>query len=187
MLDNAGMGEYRQNSHSVWEVKYHVIWVTKYRYKVLGGRDCGADAGPVAADMPGTGCGDRAGGSESGPRAHAGERAATVGTGEAGAVHERAIEPDAAGGISPVEETVLGGSICGREGISVRAWARWMRRRYGGISKISSGRIRERTSRLQRPPSLEPALSREGLKRLQPQTGDFQSQLKPTGFQPVVI
>ena len=31
------MVEYRQNSHSVWDVKYHIIWVTKYRYKVLGG------------------------------------------------------------------------------------------------------------------------------------------------------
>lgn len=44
-----------------------------------------------------------------------------------------------------------------------------------------------RTSRLQRPPSLEPALSREPFKRLQPQTGDFQSQLKPTAFQAVVV
>ena len=31
------MVDYRQNSHAVWDVKYHVIWVTKYRYKVLRG------------------------------------------------------------------------------------------------------------------------------------------------------
>ena len=31
------MVEYKQNSHSVWDVKYHVIWVTKYRFKVLRG------------------------------------------------------------------------------------------------------------------------------------------------------
>jgi putative transposase len=31
------MVEYRQNNHSVWDVKYHMIWVTKYRYKVLRG------------------------------------------------------------------------------------------------------------------------------------------------------
>jgi putative transposase len=31
------MVEYRKNAHSVWDVKYHVIWVTKYRYKVLRG------------------------------------------------------------------------------------------------------------------------------------------------------
>jgi REP-associated tyrosine transposase len=31
------MVEYREKSHSVWDVKYHIIWVTKYRYKVLRG------------------------------------------------------------------------------------------------------------------------------------------------------
>jgi len=31
------MVEYKQNSHSVWDVKYHLIWVTKYRFKVLRG------------------------------------------------------------------------------------------------------------------------------------------------------
>lgn len=31
------MVEYRQNSHAIWDVKYHVIWVAKYRYKVLRG------------------------------------------------------------------------------------------------------------------------------------------------------
>lgn len=31
------MVEYRKNAHSVWDVKFHVIWVTKYRYKVLRG------------------------------------------------------------------------------------------------------------------------------------------------------
>jgi hypothetical protein len=31
------MVEYRKNAHAVWDVKYHVIWVTKYRYKVLRG------------------------------------------------------------------------------------------------------------------------------------------------------
>jgi putative transposase len=31
------MVDYTQKSHSVWDVKYHIIWVTKYRYKVLRG------------------------------------------------------------------------------------------------------------------------------------------------------
>ena len=31
------MVEYGKNAHSVWDVKYHVIWVTKYRHKVLRG------------------------------------------------------------------------------------------------------------------------------------------------------
>ena len=29
--------EYNKGSHSVYDIEYHLIWVTKYRYKVLGG------------------------------------------------------------------------------------------------------------------------------------------------------
>ena len=29
------MSEYNKGSHTVYDIKYHVIWVTKYRYKVL--------------------------------------------------------------------------------------------------------------------------------------------------------
>ena len=28
---------YKKSSHAVYDIKYHVIWVTKYRYKVLHG------------------------------------------------------------------------------------------------------------------------------------------------------
>jgi len=31
------MDGYRKSSHAVYDIKYHVIWVTKYRYKVLKG------------------------------------------------------------------------------------------------------------------------------------------------------
>ena len=31
------MTEYRVSGHAVWDIKYHLIWVTKYRYKVLRG------------------------------------------------------------------------------------------------------------------------------------------------------
>ena len=30
--------EYNMTSHAVYDIKYHIIWVTKYRYKVLGGK-----------------------------------------------------------------------------------------------------------------------------------------------------
>lgn len=30
--------EYTTTSHAVYDIKYHIIWVTKYRYKVLGGK-----------------------------------------------------------------------------------------------------------------------------------------------------
>ena len=32
------MAEYRRNAHAVYDIKYHVIWITKYRYKILRGR-----------------------------------------------------------------------------------------------------------------------------------------------------
>lgn len=31
------MVEYRKGSHTLYDIKYHVIWVTKYRYNVLRG------------------------------------------------------------------------------------------------------------------------------------------------------
>jgi putative transposase len=37
-LDNEGMAEYRHSAHAVFDLKYHVIWCTKYRYKILRGR-----------------------------------------------------------------------------------------------------------------------------------------------------
>lgn len=32
------MAEYRRSAHAVYDLKYHVVWITKYRYKVLTGR-----------------------------------------------------------------------------------------------------------------------------------------------------
>jgi len=32
------MVEYRRSAHAVFDIKYHVVWITKYRYKVLKGR-----------------------------------------------------------------------------------------------------------------------------------------------------
>jgi len=31
------MAEYRSSSHTVYSIKYHFVWITKYRYKVLRG------------------------------------------------------------------------------------------------------------------------------------------------------
>lgn len=31
------MQNYKQGSHTVWDCKYHLVWVTKYRYEILGG------------------------------------------------------------------------------------------------------------------------------------------------------
>ena len=32
------MDEYRRSAHAVFDIKYHIVWITKYRYKVLKGR-----------------------------------------------------------------------------------------------------------------------------------------------------
>jgi putative transposase len=32
------MAEYRRRANAVFDIKYHVVWITKYRYKVLKGR-----------------------------------------------------------------------------------------------------------------------------------------------------
>ena len=32
------MVDYRRSAHAMYDIKYHVIWVTKYRYKVMRGR-----------------------------------------------------------------------------------------------------------------------------------------------------
>ena len=31
------MGEYRKGSHTLYEINYHFVWVTKYRYPILRG------------------------------------------------------------------------------------------------------------------------------------------------------
>jgi putative transposase len=31
------MESYKRGSHTVWDCKYHIVWVTKYRFAILGG------------------------------------------------------------------------------------------------------------------------------------------------------
>src|SRR5262245_27458387 len=31
------MESYKRGSHMVWDCKYHIVWVTKYRFAILGG------------------------------------------------------------------------------------------------------------------------------------------------------
>ena len=30
--------EYKKGSHAVYDIEYHIVWTTKYRYKVLQGK-----------------------------------------------------------------------------------------------------------------------------------------------------
>lgn len=36
------MGEYHHSAHAVWDIKYHLVWITKCRYKGVAGRGRGA-------------------------------------------------------------------------------------------------------------------------------------------------
>jgi putative transposase len=40
------MRDYKAGSHAVWNCKYHLVWITKYRYPVLVG-----DVGQRARDL----------------------------------------------------------------------------------------------------------------------------------------
>ncbi|NOX09280.1 MAG: IS200/IS605 family transposase, partial [Gammaproteobacteria bacterium] len=31
------MQNYKHGGHTIWDCKYHLVWVTKYRYEVLEG------------------------------------------------------------------------------------------------------------------------------------------------------
>ena len=31
------MAEYRRGAHTLYDIEYHFVWVTKYRYQVLKG------------------------------------------------------------------------------------------------------------------------------------------------------
>lgn len=42
------MEDYKRGSHTVWDLKYHVVWTTKYRCQVLGG-----DAGHSCRELRG--------------------------------------------------------------------------------------------------------------------------------------
>ena len=38
LLQQYGVVEYRTSAHAVFDIKYHFVWITKYRYKILRGR-----------------------------------------------------------------------------------------------------------------------------------------------------
>jgi putative transposase len=124
------MVEYRKSSHAIWDVKYHVVWITKYRFKVLRG-----EIAVRTRDLLRQICEGR----------------------EVVVVQ---------GSVSPVHVHML---------VSVPP-------QLANTSKASSGKIQGRTSKSPRQTRLKTALSREPFRRLQPQTGDFQSQSNLPAF-----
>jgi len=141
------MVEYRKSSHAIWDVKYHVVWITKYRYKVLRG-EIAVDTRDLLRQI----CEGR-------------EVVIVQGSVSPDHVHMLVSAPPQLapaklvqymkGRSSQILRDELGDNICGLEDTFARAWARWTRRRSASTSKVSNGKTLERTSRSPRPPSLE--------------------------------
>ena len=169
----------------MWDVKYHVVWITKYRYKVLRGEVAERARDPI--------------------RQICAAREVTIVRGAVSPDHIHllvAAPPQLApaklvqylkGRSSrmlqeefPHLRKRYWGSTCGREDIFARRWARWMRRRSRSTSRIKDGTRMRRALRLQRPQSLEPASAGSasgGLSR----NPRLSVAIQPTGFQPVVV
>ena len=148
------MVEYRHNAHATFDLKYHVILITKYRYKVLRGR-----IAERARDLIRQTC-------------HARGVEIVRGAVSPDHIHMLLSAPPQ---LSPANlvQYIKGRSsrrlqaefpelrkrywdnTCGRGGIFARRWARWTRKRYGAISKARNGMKTTRGSRSPRPPSLK--------------------------------
>ena len=155
-LEAGGVG-YRRSAHAVTDLKYHVIWVTKYRYKILRG-----DIAERARELLRQICVAREvtiiwGAVSPDHIPYVGGGPAAVVAVETGAVPEGAIVALAPTGVSGVAEALLGAASCGRAGTTVRVSERWTNGRSGSISRISGGMRMSRASRLPPRPSLEPA------------------------------
>ena len=155
------MAEYRHSAHATFDLKYHVVWCTKYRYKILVGR-----VAERARDLIRQVCQSR-------------DVVIVRGAVSPDHVHMLLSAPPA---LSPaklaqyIKGRSIGDSICGRGVISARRWARWTRRRSRPILKTKSGTKTRRALRSQRPPSLEPALSRNSLQTASAVTATFSRQ-----------
>lgn len=132
------MVEYRRSAHAVTDLKYQVIWVTKYRYKILRG-----DIAERARDLL---------------RQICMAREVTIIRGAVSPDHVHmlvAAPPQLAPSKlvqflkgrssrllqqeSPRCANGIGGSTCGRGATTARASARWTKNRSGKISRVSGG------------------------------------------------
>jgi putative transposase len=159
------MAEYRHSAHAVYDIKYHVIWITKYRYKILRGR-----IAERARDLIRQICQSRevviVRGSVSPDHVH---MLLSVPPQLAPAKLVQFIKGRSSRKLQeefPELRKRTGGSTYGHEDTFARVWARWMSKQSNSTSKTKSGTKTTKGLRSQRPPSLKPALSREPFRRL---------------------
>jgi putative transposase len=161
------MAEYMHSAHAVFDLKYHVIWCTKYRYKILRGR-----VAERARDLIRQICQAR-------------DVVIVRGAVSPDHIHLLLSAPPV---LAPAKMVQY---VKGRSSRHLRAefpelrkrywgqhmWAQWTRQRSRPISRARSGTKTIRALRSPRPRSLEPALSRAAFRRLQPYPCGFQSSL----------
>src|SRR3954449_6772974 len=121
------MAEYRQSGHALWDIKYHLVWITKYRYKILRG-----EVAERARDLIRQIC-------------HAREVVIIRGSVSPDHIHMLVSAPahllppswfniSKGGRLVGCKKSFLicasatGASICGRVDIFARRWARWMKK-----------------------------------------------------------
>ena len=165
------MAEYRHSAHATFDLKYHLIWITKYRYKMLRGR-----IAERARDLIRQVCQSR-------------EVVIIRGAISPDHIHMLVSAPPH---LAPMK---LVQYIKGRSSRRLQdefpelrkrywgqhMWARSTKRRSKPTLKTKSGTKTIRGSGSPRPPSLEPALSRGFFRRLQPQPRLSVAQ-ESTGF-----
>jgi Transposase IS200 like len=106
------MAECRHSGQAVCDLKYHFVWITKYRYKILRG-----EVAERARDLIRQMCHARevviVRGSVSLDHIQMLVSAHSPGSLQACAIHQGPIVAHAAGGIPELTEALLGGNICG--------------------------------------------------------------------------
>ena len=107
------MGEYRHGAHAVTDLKYHIVWITKYRHQVLRG-DIAERAREVIRQIRAAReVTIHSGGGVARSHPPSGGGAAPAVAVEAGAVHQGAVVSVAATGILDAAEAVLGAASPG--------------------------------------------------------------------------
>ena len=159
------MAEYRQSAHAVFDLKYHLIWCTKYRKKILRGR-----IAERARDLIRQVCGARnvviVRGAVSPDHIHLLVGAPPILAPAKLAQYIKGRSSRLLQAEFPELRKQYWGQHMWARATSARRWVRWTRQRSRPISRISGGTKTTSRSRSPRPPSLKPALSRAPFRRL---------------------
>ena len=105
------MPEYRKGAHTIYDIQYHFVWATKYRYHVLRGG--GTSPGPDTANLHEPGHQDTERACERRPYPYPGIVSADAQPDEGGPVRERGLVAQAARGIPAPEKALLGAALVG--------------------------------------------------------------------------